>query len=188
MKEIVPEIEQRRAFRALSPEPVPDEVINRIMNTAVLAPSCANRQPWRFLVVKTPAILEQLKEHLTPGNYWGKPAPFIVAVCTRNDLDCQQSEGRDYAFFDTGMATAFMLLQGVREGLRTHPIAGFSPLPIKEILKIPGDVTLLTLVIFGYPGDISTLNEKHTESETSARNRRSIEENVSYDSWPETWS
>ncbi len=181
------EIEKRRAYRAISNEPVPEDVILRIMESAVLAPSCFNNQPWLFVVVQKKKVLDRVKEHLASANYWAKAAPFIVAVCTRADLDCQHSAGRDYAFFDTGMAVGNMLLQGVREGLYTHPIAGFSPLPIKEILNIPEDITLLTLVIFGYPGDVTLLNEKHAASETAARVRKDIIESVAFDRWPDSW-
>ena len=112
---------------------------------------------------------------------------MIVVVCTKNELDCQVSEGRDYAFFDTGMAVSNMLLHALKEGLYTHPIAGFSPLPIKEVLGIPPEVTLLTLVIFGYPGDTEELNEKHQEAEASQRSRKPIEETVAHGGWPQGW-
>ena len=60
-------------------------------------------------------------------------SPFIVLVCTRAEDDCRLSAGREYALFDTGLATQNLLLQGVREGLHAHPIAGFSPEPIKSL-------------------------------------------------------
>ena len=188
MKDFVPEIEKRRAYRAISANPIPDDVLNRIMEAAVIAPSCANNQPWRFVVVKEAAVLEQVKDNLSSGNYWAKTAPAIVAVCTREDLDAQLSAGRNYAFFDTGMAVANLLLQGVREGLHTHPVAGFNPLPIKEILKIPEDVVLLTLVILGYPGEVSILSEKHMAAESAARERKPFDETVSSDRWQESWT
>ena len=52
---------------------------------------------------------------------------------------------------------------------------------------LPEDVTLLTLVIFGYPGDVSGLNEKHKESESSERSRKPMDETVAYGKWPESW-
>lgn len=183
----LPEIKKRRAYRAISEKSVPKEVIERVLNAAVKAASCANKQPWRFIVVNEQAVLDQVKEHLSSGNYWAKRSPFIVAVCTKNELDAQLSDGRNYAFFDTGMAVGNMLLQGVREGLYTHPIAGFSPPPVKEILHITDDVTLLTLVIFGYPGDASGLSDKHKESEVSDRSRKPMDEVVGYDRWPGSW-
>ena len=184
MNGIVPEIEARRAMRALSTRKIPGEIVDRILKAATFAPSCANNQPWRFVVVTDSAVLGEVKKHLTRGNYWAKLSPFIVAVCTRSDFDCELSEGREYAYYDTGMAVANMLLQGVREGLYTHPIAGFEPLPIKEVLGIPAAATLLNLVIFGYPGDSATLGEKHLESENSGRTRKPGDQVISFDSWP----
>jgi len=93
MIDFVPEIEKRRACRAISMNPIPDAVLDRIMKAAVLAPSCANNQ--RFIVVKETAVLEQMKENLSSGNYRAKTAPAIVAVRTREDLDAQLSAGRN---------------------------------------------------------------------------------------------
>jgi nitroreductase len=188
MSKLVAEIEKRRAYRALDDKPVPDEVIDRILTAGSYAPSCMNNQPWRFLVVSEPGLLEQVKEHLSGGNYWAKRSHFIVAVCTKPDLDCRLNAGRDYALLDTGMAVGNLLLQGVHEGLHTHPIAGFSPLPVKEILEIPEDVTLVTLVIFGYPGEVSVLSDKHQEMETSIRDRKPLEAFSARGAWPPEWS
>ena len=183
MNGIVPEITARRAMRALSPEKIPGEIVERMLEAATLAASCSNNQPWRFIAVTDPAVLDEVKQHLTRGNYWAKRSPFIVAVCTRSDFDCELPEGRNYAYYDTGMAVAHLLLQGVREGLYTHPIAGFDPLPIKKLLGVPPSVTLLNLVIFGYPGDFNLLSEKHGKSEHSTRTRKSDDQVISYNAW-----
>jgi nitroreductase len=187
MKELIPEIERRRASRALDDAAVPDEVVQRILTAGTYAPSCANNQPWRFLALRDEDLLQEVKEHLSDRNYWAKAAPLIVAVCTKPDFDCRRSEGREYAMFDTGMAVANMLLQGVREGLHTHPVAGFDPPAVKATLQIPTDVVLVALVVFGYPGDTNALSEKHQESEISGRTRKPSEDVVSRGRWPDSW-
>ena len=73
-REINPLIQIRRAWRALSEEPVSQEEITRLIEAAHLAPSCFNNQPWRF-VVATGERLEAVKEALAGGNYWAKLAP-----------------------------------------------------------------------------------------------------------------
>ena len=188
MSDLVPEIEARRAYRALDARKIDEVVIERILSAAHLAPSCSNNQPWRFVAVTDSAVLGEIKKHLTGGNYWAKVSPFIVLVCTRAEDDCRLSAGREYALFDTGLATQNLLLQGVREGLHAHPIAGFSPEPIKQIASIPDDYVLITLVIFGYPGDTSGLNEKHLLSEQRERRRKPLPEVVAYERWPKSWS
>ena len=183
MANIISEIEKRRAKRALDTQEIPSEVVDRIINAAVLAPSCANKQPWRFVVVKKEPELSKVKEHLSGGNYWGKKSPIIILVATKRDLDCQLDDSRDYALFDTGLSVMNLLLQATKEGLIAHPIAGFEPVPLKKAFGIPEEYILITLVILGYPGDESYLNDKHREQEHEPRKRKPLSEVVNYDSW-----
>ena len=183
MEALVPEIEKRRALRALDTRPVPPEVIRRIMTAATYAPSCGNMQPWRFVVANEEPALGLVKAGLSDGNYWAKKAPLIILVTTQVDLDARRSDGRDYAFFDTGMANMALMMQATAEGLIAHPIAGFDPVVIKSALGIPADYTLLTLVNLGYPDGEDHLNEKHRQQEHSPRARKDQAEVVSWNRW-----
>ena len=135
MKELINEIEQRRAKRALSGEKIPEEIIRRMMTAATYAPSCFNNQSWRFMVVTNDEALTKVHGALSSGNYWVKKAPVIVVVATKPDFDCQLSDRRDYALFDCGLATENLMLQAFKEGLYAHAIAGFDPFKIKEGFK-----------------------------------------------------
>ena len=184
MESLVPEIEKRRALRALDDtRPVPLEVIRRILTAATYAPSCGNMQPWRFVVASEEPALGRVKEGLSGGNYWAKKAPLIILVITQVDLDTRRDDGRDYAFFDTGMANMALMLQATREGLIAHPIAGFDPVAIKKSLGIPAEYTLLTLVNIGYPGPEDHLSEKHREQEHGPRTRKDPAEVISWNRW-----
>ena len=55
---IVELMRRRRTVRAFRPDQVPDEVLRRLVEAAGLAPSAANKQPWRFLVVRDPGTIE----------------------------------------------------------------------------------------------------------------------------------
>ncbi len=183
MAGIVPEIEKRRARRALSTQAIPPETIERIMDAAVLAPSCANNQPWRFVVVHSEPYLSQVKTALSEGNYWAGKAPLIIVVCTREDLDCRPADGRKYALFDTGLAAGNCILQAGREGLIAHPIAGFTPDTVRRTCGIPDDVTVITLIIVGFPGDTTHLSEKHRKAENAERVRLPRDRVVMFNSW-----
>ena len=185
--DILPEIEKRRAYRAMDPRPIPDDAVERILEAATLAPSCANSQAWRFVAVADSAQLGEVKKHLLPRNYWAKLAPFIVAVCVDPSDDCQQSLGREYGLFDTGLATQNLILQAVREGCYAHPIAGFDPESVKEILGVPEQTVLITLVIIAYPGDNDHLSEKHKLSETSKRRRKPQSDVIAYNRFSKQW-
>jgi glutaredoxin-dependent peroxiredoxin len=184
MSHVLNVIETRRAHRALSDQPIRREVITRLISAAHLAPSCANNQPWRFVVVQDPVVLQSVKALLTKGNYWAAPSPAIVTVSSHESLDCQIPDGRQYHLFGCGMATMNLMLQAEDLGLIAHPIAGFKQAPIKELLGIPTAFTLIALVILGYPSDdLRALSEKHRLEEVSPRSRRDLSTVMSWDHW-----
>jgi nitroreductase len=183
MSELIKEIVERRAKRALSEEKIPAETLARIMTAATFAPSCINSQSWRFLVATDDQALAKMREALAGGNYWAKKAPVLAAVVTKIDFDCRLSDGRDYAFFDCGLATQNLLLQATKEGLYAHPMAGFDPFVVKKAFDIPAEFTVITLVAIGYPGSDAHLSEKHLKSETGPRERKSESEVICYNEW-----
>ncbi|AEJ62293.1 nitroreductase [Spirochaeta thermophila DSM 6578] len=182
---ILREIRERRAYRALSPRPVPREVLERLLHAATLAPSCMNKQPWRFLVALSEEARGKVAAHLSPGNYWAKEAPAYVLVVTAPELDCQLDDRREYAFFDTGMAVMGLLLQATHEGLYAHPMAGFDAPGLRKAFGISERAVLLTVIALGYPGDPASLNEKHREVEKGPRVRKPLADVVCWDEWDE---
>ena len=184
MPELMNEIQERRAKRALSEQKISDEVIERLMTAATFEPSCFNNQSWRFLVATNDDALTKMHAALAGANYWAKRAPVILAVVTKPDLDCQLSDRRDYAFFDCGLAVESMILQGMKEGIIAHPMAGFDPLKVKEEFQIADEYIVITLVALGYPSeDDSFLNEKHLLAEQSPRDRKPASEVICYNAW-----
>lgn len=169
-----PLIEQRRAKRALSPKPVSSEEVELLIQAAHLAPSCFNNQPWRFIVVDEEGALRAVKAAMPKGNYWTAPAPVILAVASHRDLDCTLSDSRDYFLFGCGMAVGNLMIQATQMGLIAHPIAGFNPVKVKEILRIPADYVLITLVIVAWPGDPADLSEDHRKVELGERDRKPL--------------
>jgi len=183
MKALIEEIGVRRAKRALSGKKIPDESLRRLMTAATLAPSCFNNQSWRFLVVTDDNALEKVHDALSGGNYWVKRAPAVVVVATKIEFGCRLNDHRDYALFDCGLAAENLMLQGVREGLYAHAIAGFDPVKIKAAFDIPAEYIVITLVAVGYPDDDAPLNEKHRELENSPRTRKPDSEVICYNTW-----
>jgi nitroreductase len=56
-----------RSMRRLKPDPVPDELVWKLLDAAVRAPSGGNTQPWRFLVVRDPALKQFIQERYKRG-------------------------------------------------------------------------------------------------------------------------
>jgi nitroreductase len=170
-------IEARRAYRALAPVEISDETVRDLAEAARLSASCFNNQPWRFVFVRKPDVLEQMLETLSDGNAWARASSMIVAVLSRVDLDCQIRE-REYFLFDSGMATALMILRATELGLVAHPIAGYSPKKVRGVLGVPDDMHVVTLVIFGKHTDEinDLLSEAQAASEAERPERHPFEE------------
>ncbi|MGQ9582817.1 MAG: nitroreductase family protein [Thermoplasmatota archaeon] len=146
--DVVRAIEERRAYRSLEPVDVTDDMVRELARCASLAASCFNNQPARFIFVRGREGLERMRPVFRRGNEWCASASMIVAVFTERGLDCVVQE-RDYYLFDTGMATASMILRATEMGLVAHPIAGFDEAAAKRALGIPDKMRLITLVLVG---------------------------------------
>ncbi len=183
MDTIIQAIEARRARRALAERSVPKDALDRILTAATFAPSCMNKQPWRFLVADDPAALEKARAALSDGNYWARKAPVLIAAATKPDLDCRLNDNRDYALFDLGLAVGNLLAQATAEGLIAHPMAGFNPLALKSAFGIDGSFIIPVMIALAWPGDAAGLNDKHRESETSGRDRAASDSVIHRNRW-----
>jgi len=139
---------ERRAYRSLVPVEITPEIIKSLAESARLSPSCFNNQPWRYIFITDPEILKNMHSALSVGNDWAKAASMIIVVFSKKENDCLIKD-REYYLFDTGMATAFIILRATELGLVAHPIAGYSPKKTREILGIPEEMNVITLVIVG---------------------------------------
>lgn len=165
--EVSEAIRRRRAYRSLKPFKVTDELIKDLAFHASLAPSCMNNQPWRFVFVVSNEVLNELFSTLPKGNQWVKNSSLVIAVFTRKDFDCVLEDNREYHLFDTGLACAFLILRATELNLVAHPIAGYDPVRVKEILNIPPDAVLIALIAVGeHSEEISPLlSEKQISAE-----------------------
>ncbi|MBO3769890.1 MAG: nitroreductase family protein [Candidatus Brockarchaeota archaeon] len=170
-------IEIRRAYRAIEPIDITEDLIKDLAYHASLAPSCYNNQPWRFVFVKNPEKLREIHNALSSGNDWAKKASMIIAVYSEKEYDCIIGE-REYYLFDTGIAVAFMILRATELKMVAHPIAGYDPEKVKRILEIPENAILITLIVVGKHSEEATsnLSSKQREAELKRPPRKSFEE------------
>ena len=177
-------IEKRRSYRSLKLCKINEEMIRDVARCASLAPSCYNNQPWRFVFVYEKDKLGKLFDSLSKGNYWAKLSSMIIAVFSKKELDCVVGS-KEYYLFDTGMATAFLILRLTDLGFVAHPIAGYDEDKVKKILNIPEDMTVITLVIVGEKSDELNpiLSDKQKEWEEKRPERLKFEEFCGLNGW-----
>jgi len=173
---IIQTIQERRAYRSLEQVKITKELIRDLARSAQLAPSCFNNQPWRFVFVYEPETLKDMHAALSPGNEWAQSASMIIAVFSKKEDDCIIRD-REYYQFDSGMGVGFLILRATDLGLVAHPIAGFSPKKTREILGIPEEYQVITLIIVGRHSEQinPVLSEKQVEAERTRPERMPLE-------------
>ena len=177
--DVIDAIQKRRAYRSLEPVKITKELIDDLSECAHLSASCFNNQPWRYIFVYDKKILTKVFDTLSSGNEWAKAASMIIVVFSKKEDDCVIHD-REYYLFDTGMATAHIILRATELDLVAHPIAGYSPRKTRNILGIPDEYMVIALVIVGKKSEtISTvLSDKQVEAEKNRPERISIDEMI----------
>ncbi len=169
-------IQARRSMRAFADRPVEPEKLERMIEAARWSPSCANRQPWRYVVVeKTAASRPALEAALDPGNAWAKRAPVLVVAAARRE-DGSVVESREYYLHDTGLATMSLLYRAVDQGLLVHPMAGWKEEAVRAALAMPADSVPIAMVAVGYAGRAEELDEATRRKDEKARTRKAAGE------------
>jgi len=172
-------IGKRRAFRSLEKVEITKDLIYDLAECVQITASCFNNQPWKYVFVYDQVVLIQMHDVLSSGNEWAKKASMIIVVLGKKEDDCIIKD-RFYYQFDIGMATEAIILRATELGFVAHPIAGYSPKKTREVLGIPDDVDVITLVIFGKHSDIidPILSDKQIEAEKNRPKRKEIDEFV----------
>lgn len=175
--DVIQAIKERRAYRSLEKVEINESLREDLARCAQLAPSCFNNQPAKFVFVFEERVLKEMHSALSSGNEWAREASLIVAVFSKKEDDCIIKD-RIYNEFDCGLATAFLILRATELGLVAHPIAGYSQKKVKEILKIPEDYSVITLVIMGKHAELlnPVLSSKQVEWEKKRPERKPLKE------------
>ena len=144
-------IRTRRSVRSYRPDPIPEDVLERVLKAVRVAPSGSNRQPWKYILVDSP----ELKRALVPacgGQSFIAEAPIIVVACGRNIHYNRGGYMGDLSVLvDVAIGVDHLTLAARAEGLGTCWIGSFDNGKVKEILSIPEDVNVVALTPLGYP-------------------------------------
>ena len=140
----------RRSIRRFTDEPVAKEDLKEILNTAMLAPSAKNAQPWHFVVVTDPAIKKELAEN-HPFMHMAEFAPMVIIVCADPEIAVH---GQSYS--DSSAATMNILYAAKALGYGAC-WCGVYPNEermeaFKRILNIPENILPFSAVPIGRPG------------------------------------
>lgn len=147
-------IRGRRSVRSFLPRPVERELLERLVEAAIWAPSGGNAQTWHFVVITDPEQLRRIKT-VSPG-LLGDP-PAVIAIC--QDLEEARRKGGELgasflAPVDAAMAAQNILLAAHDAGLGTCVIASFHKRAVARLLGLPEGMEPVVLVSVGWPEEV----------------------------------
>jgi nitroreductase len=142
-------ISQRRSVRAYKDRAVEDEKLKKVLDAARLAPSASNRQEWKFVVVRDKNTREKLSRAAL-GQTFVAQAPVVIVACA-TEAERVMACGQSAYTVDVSIACAYMTLQACELGLGTCWLGAFHEYEVKDILKIPSQIRVVTMMPLGYP-------------------------------------
>lgn len=150
----VEDLLKRRSIRHYKDEPVPQSVLDKILEAGRQAPSAVNRQPWHFILIQDQIVKEKII-HPRYSRFLKDAAFAIVGVCFLDDPVTQR-----WAVVDTTIALQNMVNAAWLMGVGSCWIGGFRAEKIKEILDIPEEGRVVAIISFGIPDEAPVRTKK----------------------------
>lgn len=166
-------LQNRFSCRKFQDKPIPEEVIEELLEAARLSPSGGNEQPWRFGVITDPGLIAQIAE-VSHKQTWIADAPLLIVLCTcfvsdeRGGRDIQKQRFPEYAEsidtmeqrlyralnqeeHQTKIAGTHMALAALEHGVHSCWVSRFEVTRVAELLHLPDDCLPSEILVFGYP-------------------------------------
>jgi len=195
----------RRDVRGqFKPEPIPDDVLKRILTAAHHAPSVGFMQPWDFIIVKNQAIKEKIKVGFEQANqesaamfsdekmqqYKNLKLEGILESPVGICVTCDRSRngpvvlGRtinpEMDLYSSVCAVQNLWLAARAENIGVGWVSIIQDDLIKSALNIPGDINIIAYLCLGY---VSHFNEKPELEELGWLPRRDVNSAIHLDGW-----
>lgn len=160
----------RYSVRAYQPTPVEEEKLQQVLEAACLAPTAANRQPFRLIVIATAGREEELQRIYS--RQWFTRAPLIICACAVAEEGWVRVDGKPYADVDVTIAMDHLILAARSLDLGTCWVADFDPAAAREVLGLPDGVEPVAFTPLGYPAD-----------QPRPKRRKPLSDLVRYERW-----
>ncbi len=163
---------KRYSCRNYSSKPIQEDLLQKVLEAARLAPTAANRQPFQIIIIKTENKQEELMQIYDKD--WFVQPPIILAVCSQPQMGWvrKKYDQQSYAAVDAAIVVDHITLQAADLGLGTCWIGAFDPQAARDFLKLPPDVEPIAFTPLGYPLD-----------QPGKKIRKPLEDLIRYDTW-----
>ncbi len=183
--ELFEAIKTRRSIRKFQDKPVEEEKLRAVLDSLRLAPSWANMQCWRMVVVKDRDMKRKLSDlsyvesFFAPKGYKANPskkalaeAPIVIVLCA-DPANSGTLWNQNYYLVDCGIASQNLMLAARGLELGTVFVGVFDEEKLKSMLRIPSQVRVVGLFPLGYP----------VEEKVSGPSRKPIQEICYFEQW-----
>lgn len=164
---------KRHTVRKYQPKKVEEEKLLAILEAGRIAPTGANTQPQRILVIREQEGLEKLSKG---AKVYG--APLTLIICADHSVSWKRpQDGKDIADIDASIVTDHMMLQATELGLGTCWICYFDAKVIRAEFKIPDNYEPVNILAIGYADSEPLSPDRHITL------RNNIEKTVWYETF-----
>ncbi len=164
-------IDTRFSTRAYLPDPVEDSMLQQVLGAARLAPTAANRQPFRLIVVHTAGKEAELKK--VYSTEWLSQAPLLICACSVPSQGWKHFHtGKNYCDVDVAIVMDHLIMAATALGLGTCWIAAFNHAALNKMLRLPDELEAVVLTPLGFPAE-----------KARPKIRRPLEDLVRYEQW-----
>jgi nitroreductase len=161
-------IASRREVRRYADTELPADVVERILDAGRLAGSASNKQPWRFLVVQSAELREQVAEHVYEADNV-RGAKLVVALSV---------SGKGPISFDAGRAAQNMALAAWNDGVGSCPNGMPDVEATGRLLGLRDEDRLVIILSFGYPAEPRDPESRAADEWSRRANRKPLNEIV----------
>jgi nitroreductase len=165
--EVFEVIQNRRSIRQFKKQDVPEDVINKLVESARLAPTAGNAQPYQLVIVRQ----EEQKQRLSKaagGQKQVASASVVIVVCAdlKRAKDAYGDRGKElYSIQDTAVVTTHIMLTATSLGLGTCWIGAFKEDDAKKVVNAPKDMRPVAMIPVGYPDESPAQRPRRMTSE-----------------------
>ena len=158
--DVMEAIRTRRSIRSYDSRPIPDDVMERMLDALRLAPSACNRQPWQFVIVTDEGVRQQLGEAAGGQMFIAEAPVIVVGVGYPEKAFKFMGDTGNSVDVDLAIALDHLTLAAAADGLGTCWIGAFIETKAKEILNVPADAKIVAMTPLGYPTEAAARKDR----------------------------
>jgi nitroreductase len=145
-------VKGRRSVRKFLEKDIPEEILQRLIDALIWAPSAGNLQSRKFIFVRDPKLKERIAVAALNQEFI-RSAPLVVVCCTDSAIAGRYGQrGKElYTIQDVSASIMCMMLVAYENQLGTCWVGAFREEEVSVILGLPGGLRPVSLVPVGYP-------------------------------------